>query len=401
MNIQDSEINTLYFIKTAKINTTSAGAIKKSAANLTTIIQLYPGIGEGIGFDTFLQKIMKSDKCMFGKGPWSSNDTTALEIFLSENFDVEFPDTQIDRVVSYVANKNKFHSGQEYLNSLIWDGKKRVESWLENYYGADGFSPGIKTFQKVFLIGAVARIMQPGCKNDTALMIKGKQGIRKSTGLRALFGAEWFSDAPLDLGSKDCYLGMKGKWCIEMAELGKFKGVDPARLKAFFSQTTDDYRPPYQRHVINVPRQCVFVGTANSGNFLKDPTGNRRFMPITATRVDVEGLIRDRDMIWAEAKMMYEKGEEWWFDADDAGIKEAQEDQFEIDPWEDPIKEYVDELIDDKIHIDTIYSILNLEINRVKRFDNQRIRDIMHRLGWKSGRPYVIGKQKRGFIKDS
>lgn len=384
-----------------RLQTTRTGAIKPSSYNVKQILsthELFKGL---IRFNTFSMRVVKQPGFMFGEGVWEDNDLTATIVWLSEHYSMDASDRMVQNIVNLIASENSYSSVKDYLMGLRWDNQPRINTWLERYFGAEE-SYATRIFERTFLLGAVARVIDPGCKNDNVLILEGLTGIKKSTGLRELCGADWFSDAPLDLGnSADCYLGMRGNWFIEMAELKRFKTSEAGSLRAFFSQRTDEYRVPYGRNTQNVPRQCVFVGTTNDDLYLTSSTGNRRYMPVEVKKVDVDAIAEDRDQIWAEAVQEYlalkANKQPWWFEHDDEDIVKAQNERVESDPWQDRLEIFLSNK--DKVHSDDIYNELEIEISRVRKYEQSRIKSIMEILGWKIGRPYIAGCQKRGFIR--
>ena len=182
--------------------------------------------------------------------------------------------------IMFLAFGDKFNPALDYLDGLQWDGKKRVERLFPDYFngGDDAYT---RATSVCFMVGAVRRMRQPGCKFDTMPVLRGPQGLGKSSGVKALFGEQWFSDA--DLGSlhdKDAAMLLRGIWCQEFAEMDSLNKSDSSTLKAFLSRAVDRMREPYARTPEEVPRRCVFFGTVNEGGYLKDLTGARRFWPI-------------------------------------------------------------------------------------------------------------------------
>ena len=147
------------------------------------------------------------------------------------------------------------------------------------------------------LVQAVARALDPGCKADSVPILEGKQGTGKSTAIRVLFGADWFGDALPPMGHKDASDYVKGKWAIELAEMSFQSKADIEQQKAFISRQEERYRPAYRREEVTYARRCVFWGTTNRDDYLKDETGNRRFWPIKTGEIDIEGLRAARDRL--------------------------------------------------------------------------------------------------------
>jgi putative DNA primase/helicase len=243
------------------------------------------------------------------------------------------------------ARRNQFDPLQDYLGGLKWDGSKRLDNWLVQYIGtADNeYYRGIASR---ILIGAVARARRPGCKLDTMPVFEGPQGIGKSTAVRYLFGAQFFIDDLADFHSKDSFQLIQGAWVCEVAELAALGKAEINDVKKFLSKQQDKYRAPYERAPISVPRRTIFFGTVNPEHgvgYLRDSTGARRFWPITCGQIDLRGILRDRDQLWAEAVVRYEAGAKWHLDEPklERLAEEQQAARREVHPWEEAIRDYL------------------------------------------------------------
>ncbi|MBZ4336441.1 VapE domain-containing protein [Corallococcus sp. AS-1-12] len=232
---------------------------------------------------------------------------------------------QVRDVLRQVAHANAYDPLRDYLEGLVWDGTPRIDAFLERYLGASGDTEHLRTIGPKWLISAVARALKPGCKVDTVLILEGAQGLRKSTAFRVLAGA-WYSDATLDIGHKDSAALASQFWVIELAELDAVRRAsDVQALKAYVSRSEDTYRPPYGRVTVRTARRCVFVGTTNSEEYLRnDPSGYRRWWPVRCTSIDIEALRADRAQLWAEAVARFQKGEKWWLTEEEAARAESQ-----------------------------------------------------------------------------
>ncbi len=242
-----------------------------------------------------------------------------------------------------VAKDRAFHPIRSYLESIRWDGVERLDRWLPTYLGAQD-SDYTRAVGSRWLISAVARIYRPGVKADCCLILEGPQGIKKSTALKTLAGP-YFTDELADLGSKDSALQVRGVWIIELSELDTLSRSEVSRIKAFMSRTTDRFRPPYGKRLVESPRQCVFAGTVNHSNYLRDDTGARRFWPVACGSIDIDDLARDRDQLWAEAKARFDAGAAWWLETGELVEAAAQEqaDRFDGDPWEELIARWCED----------------------------------------------------------
>jgi putative DNA primase/helicase len=206
---------------------------------------------------------------------------------------------------------------------------------VTKYLGAED-APLNRAIGSRWMISGVARIMEPGAQVDHMLILEGPQGAKKSSALKTLAGANWFTDELAEIGSKDAAQQMRGIWIIEIAELDAISRAEVSRIKAFLTRTTDRYRPPYERYVVEVPRQCVFAGSVNPETYLQDETGNRRFWPVRCGSIDIDALRNDRDQLWAEAVTRYRQGAIWWFAESEliALAKIEQDKRYQADAWD-------------------------------------------------------------------
>lgn len=243
--------------------------------------------------------------------------------------------SNIAPIIQAVAERNSFDRLLEYLDGLVWDKTPRVHNWMTPCLGVDDTAYN-RTVGIRWLVSSVARGLHPGCKVDTMPILEGPQGLNKSTAVKALYGADFFSDNLSDIGGKDALMELQGVWGLEVAEMHRFSAAETNSVKKFLSRDVDRYRPPYGRSVIEAPRRVVMVGTINpEGNaYLRDPTGARRFWPITCGAIDINLIKADRDQLWAEAVHLFKTGTPWWVQADETEAVEAeQEKRTDIDVW--------------------------------------------------------------------
>jgi predicted P-loop ATPase len=282
--------------------------------------------------------------------------------------------------VETVARDATFHQVRDYLDGLKWDGTKRLETFAANYLGTDDTSYFTAVGQCMF-IAAVARVMRPGCKVDHIPILEAEQGALKSSTIDALF-SPWFSDDLAELGTKDAAMQVRVAWGIEIAELASMRKGEIERVKAFIARRVDRFRPSYGRHVVEVPRQSVFIGTTNADTYLKDETGGRRFWPLRCGRINLDAIKRDRDQLWAEAVALYRSGSSWWLtDVHDiAAAREAQADRFVIDEWAVPIAEHLNTKDDTSVS-EILSEVLNIEQAKWTQQDQTRVARCLVALG--------------------
>lgn len=236
---------------------------------------------------------------------------------------------KVDDAVSVAAQKQAFHPIKDYLNSVSWDGKPRIDTLLIDYFGAVDNVFTRAAIRKA-LCAAVTRIFNPGAKYDMVLVLVGDQATYKSTFIHKL-GRDWFSDSFSTFQGKEAYEQLQGAWLIEMAELSGLKKAEVETVKQYITKTEDSFRPAYGRTVETYKRQCVFFGTTNDREFLRDATGNRRFNPVEvrpkfATKSVKDDLTDEEiDQIWAEAVQLYKDGEKLYFTEEENALAKVNQ----------------------------------------------------------------------------
>ena len=247
----------------------------------------------------------------------------SLYLSLAENYSIDINDKRAKDAFIHAAHKNSYHPVRDYLDGLSRNSTiLNDDDWsliAFTVFGCD--DPHANKYLQRQLIAAVARIYEPGCKVDTALITHGKQDLGKSTFWRDM-GGPWFNDSLGSLANmKDDLLLLHGAWIHEWGEIDRVIGKREAEsVKHFITIQEDRVRPPYGRKTELWKRQSILVGTTNRDDFIKDHTGNRRFPIFTANRVNNKWVLAHRDAIWARAVAEYKKGTRWWYDSEEIKI---------------------------------------------------------------------------------
>jgi len=250
------------------------------------------------------------------------------------------------RACHFIAHQHEFHPVKDYLNSLTWDNTPRIEKVLSKYLGVKE-NTYTEAVSKKMLCAAVARVFEPGIKFDYVPILEGKQGIGKSTFIKTLAG-QWFGDNINSFKGKEAVEAMMGVWIVELSELEAFGKSEIEGIKSFISRTVDRARLAYGIHARQYPRRCVFIGTTNDVEYLKDDTGNRRFWPVKCEvdNINIKGLKRERDQLWAEAVTAYKNNEPLFLsESEEAMATQEQELRVPDEGWVGAISVWLDELI--------------------------------------------------------
>ena len=388
----------------------------------TSLILLNDAAWKGVlAYDEFLQTVIARSEppCLEWARPTTSrrgnrfgeDEYARARLWVADKYKVSVSrDSIYESVAKIVSKTQAFHPVREYLASLEerWDGTERIATFAKTYLGSNGDERTEANFIRWFLLSAVARVFEPGCKADSTLILEGAQGLGKSTAIRILGGA-WVADSPIQIGTKDAFIALAGVWIAELAELESLLRSDPDAVKAFLSSPVDRYRPPYARDAEDFPRQCVFAGTVNHFEYLKDPTGARRFWPILCVRIDLAALARDRDQLWAEAMHLYRSGAKWWPSSPEevAACEHVQERRYQADAWEEKVREYLVAPKTDAMTLGVcIGEILNSALH-VATKDHDRARQarvvaILERFGFVPARPRrPDGSRPRAYVPPS
>lgn len=240
-----------------------------------------------------------------------------------------------------VAARYPYDSARVFFESLSWDGVPRVDDWLVRAYGAPDDTYH-RTIGKNWLLGLTMRVAY-GKKFDTVLVIEGAQGIKKSTSLRELASLVpeelWHTETDIEAGSKDFYMILQGRMIVEFSEGETLSRTEVKRLKSIITREYDSYRAPYERATHDQQRRCGFAMTTNQEQYLKDESGNRRWLPFYAERVDLEWLRSNRIQLFAEAFTRARGGENYW-DIDQRLLEEAHSSRVVSSPVEDQVVEW-------------------------------------------------------------
>jgi putative DNA primase/helicase len=372
-----------------------------SVGNAVRILANDPAWRDVLAWDEFASMVVKrapppcdaADAPEGGTRPgdWTDDDTARARLWFERQpaYRLRLRDKDVYTAARVVAQRRHYHPVRAYLAGLRgrWDGTPRLARWLVDYLGAQD-TPYVRCVGAWWLVSAVARVCQPGCKVDTMLVLEGSQGAGKSTALRTLAGEAWFNDTPLEVGTKDAFIALRRCWIVEHAEMDALTKADASRVKAFLSSPCDRYRPPYGASQIEVPRQCVFAGTVNHNEYLKDPTGGRRFWPVRCGALDLGALGARRDQLWAEALFYYERGARWYPTeaAEVAACQAEQAQRYAQDAWEDLLATWLaKQPPGEPLTLARIMTgALQLDAGRQSRSEQTRVGLILERLGWEA-----------------
>ena len=344
------------------------------------ILEQHPALHSAIWFDTFRNAMLTTWEHRTVQ-EWAEWDTQRLLVFLQRHIGLaKMTKTSVEDALGVFVSTRTKNEVQDWLKTLTWDGTPRIEGCLTELFGAPD-TPVVRAASRNFWLSVMARIRHPGCQMDHMVILEGPQNVGKTKALRILGGDRWYLSMTAAVTDKDFFQLLQGKLFVELAEMESFKGFEAMnRIKQVISTPVDHYRMSYARRAASYPRQCVFVGTTNEGDYLRDMTGARRFWPVACTTIDIPAIEIAREQLFAEAAALFRPGVTWWEMPQD--IQDEQEARREEDAWEAPIHEYL--LLHSEMTVkDVLCDGLSVPLGQINRMDTLRVVAILRKLGWK------------------
>lgn len=385
------------------------GGIEPCRSNVAKILRMHPQLRGAVGYNEFSHQVerIKSVPWSDTPGPWENADDSSFDEWLVDDVEVLIKSlATIAEGVSHAANANKFHPVRQFLEGLpAWDGQPRLDYFLAEITDNER-TDFLRLAGRFFLIAMVARIYRPGVKFDYMLVLEGKQGQGKSSFFRIL-ADPWFSETPFEIGTNEGNMAIQGVWLQEMAEMGMFSRSEDTAFKSFLAISKDKFRRPYDRRPVEVPRVCLFGGTTNLDQYLKDQTGNRRIWPVRCQEIDNQWLIDHREQLFAEAIVAFKSGERFYPTPEEERLyfEPEQRSRLSVDGWEELIAAFVS---DPTEKLRNFYTALDLLINACKveksKIDEAnrqtgRVGRIMSKLGWERVREPTGQYRRWGYVR--
>lgn len=315
-----------------------------------------------------------------------------IQIELALKYNIDLHDHEASKIILTLAEKNSYSPAADYLErvyTLYGANADLLDKAAKRYLGTEKAFDGL--LLKRFLISVVARAMQPGCKVDTCLILKGEQGTLKSSFFQELLPEpSWFDDSlGKDVANKDELAKLHRCVLMEWGEIEKaFSKKQAAAIKHFLTQKVDRFRPAYRRDILLFPRASVIVGTTNKEEFLTDETGDRRFWVLEPKRIDLLKLQQERDRIWAAATAAYKFGECWWLTREEEQTANQNNEQYrDTHPWQPLVEKYLTtaEETGETVIATDVLTTIKPEQDKQTKNDLMEVTAIMRKLGWVKG----------------
>ena len=361
-----------------------------------------------LGYDQFRDEIMCSTDAGQNWAAFKDVDYVTLRITLERRGFKPIGPELIRAVVARVAEDHRFDSAQQWLMTLIWDGVPRIDSFLPSYFNTDDL-PYARAVGAYIWSALAGRVMEPGCQADMVPVLIGEQGLRKSTGVKAMApSGEFFCEINFAEKEPDNARKMRGRLVAEIGELRGLHTVEVERIKQFVTKTHEDWTPKFKEFNTVFARRLVFIGTSNQDEFLADETGNRRWLPIRVGRVDVEAIARDRLQLWAEGRDRFLIDGVAWSDAERLARDQHQAHMI-CDSWEEIVREWLDQLGADGVKNgsrrflrlnDVLRFALNFDAKNITRREELRVGRVLTAIGYVKRQVRVGNSNIKAWVDD-
>lgn len=391
----------LWKTQLSKLEVKGKTVIENHTGNLELILRHAPEFKETIRYNELRREIEVSGGPLAGQSA-DTMDTALSNYLFAPPWGSRFSRDNCAAAILYRAMQAKYDPVREYLESLpVWDGVRRLDSVLLQYAQAEGNTEHIRTITRKWFISAVARALQPGCQVDTVLVLQGEQGGGKTSFVRTL-GNGFAVETRLDIANKDSVMIATANWIVELSELAALKKSDMESVRAFVTTREDQIRLPYGRSVTCLPRRCVFVGTTNALTPLVDQEGNRRFWVVSVGDVDIPGLERVREQLWAEAVHAFRSGEAWWLTKEEAKIAAVEASYYQAEnviessfiDWLDKQEKQPRELSTHEVAAKVLMLLPAQQTPQIL----QQVARVLHTCGWKKTRKTVAGRRRTVYV---
>jgi putative DNA primase/helicase len=353
-------------------------------SNASQIMRAHPRLSAKIWFDTFQQKIWHT---MHGvKREWTDADSADLTVFIQQSLKLnKFTLDLVTKAVEHAARRNSRNSLTDWLSSLEWDGKPRLDDWLHDCLGVDR-SPYSIAVGNNWPVSMVARAFVPGEKADHMPVLEGKMGRGKSSFLEIL-GGEWYEALTTAIGDKDFVQSLQGIWLVEIPDMAGFGRREHSLIISTITIRRDRYRASYGRYVENHPRGCILTATSETSDYLKTGNGRRRFWPLWCSSIDLEALHAQREQVFAEAVAKYRAGASWHEMPE--GTEDEQTARIEPDLWNEKILNYAayiwDQSVGRTMQITSerlLKEAIDLDLKEIGQVEKNRVNAIMRDADW-------------------
>lgn len=388
----------------------ATGKIENTIGNACRAVKCPSFVDVDIRFDQFRDEIMLAPA---GSGQWrafTDADYVEMRIKMEKRGFKPVGRELIRDAVLQVSSEQPFDSAITWLEGLVWDGVPRIEMFYHTHFGTANteYTRAVSLYMWTAMAG---RVLEPGIKADMVPILVGPQGCGKSSGVAALSpDPAFFTEISFAEKDDDLARKMRGRLVAEIGELRGLNTKELESIKAFVTRTHENWIPKYREFATLFPRRLVFIGTTNEDEFLADKTGNRRWLPVEVSKVDVKAILCDLRLLWAEARETFKRlGGIQFRDAERLGA--SVHEQYTIkDAWLETVEKWLDtpDMLTEEIPrtrefllpSDVLRDAIGLEPRYIGKREEMRIGNVLQNCGYLRDRRTVKGKQIRVWVKN-